>query len=219
MLGWGANSAVRKSMRLTKDNFSVCLLNLVEKDKAGVRRGSARCRNCVAGSGSPSCHVASHSCSYHLWDTDPAVLCICACHAQLFLTDDRSCHTNWDTLESKMDAINNCAWTIDLSLNGPERNEEALFQACVFKDWITLSQFFVLKAKSETLTDLGRGWQLRTFCLFIVYESGHLIIGLNWVVTMWKHKETRVRVSLNFQLPEKDRSIWEVHYNQVWGHG
>lgn len=50
-----------------------------------------------------------------------------------FLTDDRSCHTNWDTLESKMDAINNCAWTIDLNLNGPERNEEALFQTCVSK--------------------------------------------------------------------------------------
>lgn len=39
-----------------------------------------------------------------------------------------------NTLESKMDAINNCAWTIDLNLNGPERNEEALFQTCVFKD-------------------------------------------------------------------------------------
>lgn len=33
-----------------------------------------------------------------------------------------------------MDAINNCAWTIDLNLNGPEQNEEALFQTRVIKD-------------------------------------------------------------------------------------
>lgn len=147
----GSQPCSRKPMRFTQDNF--CLLNLAEKDKARVRRGGARCRNCVDRSGSPSCSMALHSCSYHLWDTNPAVLCFCACHAQRFLTDDRGCCTNWDTLESKMDAINNCVWTIDLNSNGPERNEEALFQTCVFnEDWITLSQFFVLKAKSETLT-------------------------------------------------------------------
>lgn len=208
---WGGQtrqSALQQETNETHPRQLLCLLNLVEKDKAGVRRGDARCRNCVAGSGSPSCNVASHSWSYHLWDTDPAVLCICACQAQLFLTDYRSCRTNWATLESKMDAINNCVWTIDLNLNGPEQNEEALFQTCVFKDWIPLSRFFVLKAISETLTDLGRGWQLRTFCLFVLYESGHLIIGHNWVVTVWKLRGTLVRdVWTSSQLPEKDRSV------------
>lgn len=119
-----------------------------------------------------------------------------------------------------MDAINNCVWTIDLNLNGSEQNEEALFQTCVFKDWITFIQFFVLKAKPETVTDTARGWQLRTFCLFILYESGHLVIGHNWVVTVWKLKETHVCVSLDFLLtPREGQShLRRSTIKKVWRH-
>lgn len=119
-----------------------------------------------------------------------------------------------------MDAINNCVWTIDLNLNGSEQNEEALFQTCVFKDWITFIQFFVLKAKPETVTDIARGWQLRTFCLFILYESGHLVIGHNWVVTVCKLKETQLCLSLDFlpTLREGQSHLRKSTIKKVWQH-
>jgi hypothetical protein len=71
-----------------------------------------------------------------LWDTYkvPTVLWFCSCHVQLILSDYRNCCVNWGTLESKMNAINNYTWTIDLNLNGLEQNEEALLQTCVLKD-------------------------------------------------------------------------------------